>query len=352
MKTLIAIFFIFNMPHFLWANLKVLPPGQGAYIGAYTDAGGGASDVREGEIREFENLIGKKIVWNYFSNNWLDGRIEFPTDSVIECDKADVIPYIRLLPWVEMRASGPDPYYKMIDFAHGIYNEPLRKWAQKAKEFGKPLMLEFGPEVNGDWFAWNGKWNGGGERAGYGDPNLPDGPETFRDAFREVIEVFRSVGADNVTWVFHVDTAYSPHTWWNEASFYYPGDEYIDWIGLSVFGAQLPNHKWYLFTDKLNRFWSQVESLSLEKPVMISEFAVIESRRDSNRKARWLEQSLKTVRLEPKFSRIKAITYWNSPGWLADGSADFRITSSPQSLETFREEISHPFWLDQLEGDE
>ncbi len=342
MKRILVLFlFSHQISH---ASGKVYPPVEGAYVGAYTDAGGGASDVSVENIKDYEDRVGKKLVWNYFSNNWLGGEILFPQASVEACDRAEVIPYIRLLPWVEMRTSGPDPYYKMKDFAQGVFDEPLRRWAQQAKAYGKPLILEFGPEVNGDWFAWNGRWNGGGKRSGYGDPNVPDGPESFRDAYRQIIEIFRQEEVSNVTWVFHVDTSWSPHSWWNEAAFYYPGDDYIDWIGLSVFGAQLPTHKWYLFENKLDYFWPQLESVSLFKPVMISEFAVIEHRNDQDKKARWLQQSLRSIRMNPKYQRIKAITYWNSPGWLEDGSADFRLTSSPQAERAYREEMSHSFW--------
>ena len=63
--------------------------------------------------------------------------------------------------------------------------------AAAAKEFDSPLIVEFGPEMNGWWYPWNGYWNGGGETNAYGDSSLPDGPERFRDAYRHIIDVMR-----------------------------------------------------------------------------------------------------------------------------------------------------------------
>ena len=54
------------------------------------------------------------------------------------------------------------------------------------------MLVEFGTEMNGFWFPWNGKWNGAGATTGYGDPALPDGPERFRDAYRHVHDVIAS----------------------------------------------------------------------------------------------------------------------------------------------------------------
>lgn len=348
MKLITLILLLLVPQQLVFAKGKIAPPSQGAYIGAYTDSGAGADEVSEQKIIEFEELIGKKLKWSYFSNNWTGGKIIFPHKNMHLCKQLGIIPYVRLLPWVQMRTSGPDPHYKLIDFINGKYDKQLKEWAKEAKAYIYPIMIEFGPEVNGDWFAWNGKWNGRGTKDQYGSPDYPDGPEKFRDAYRRIISLFRSEGVQNVTWVFHVDTAPSPHRWWNRAKYYYPGDNYIDWIGLSVFGAQLPSHKWITFRSKLKRFWPQVEELSMKKPVMISEFAVIEDNKDRQRKARWIEQSLRLLRLDRRFQRIKAITYWNSPGWLKDGSADFRVTSSKSATKSFIKEISNSHWIGRL----
>lgn len=322
----------------------LLPPETGAYHGAYADFGPTEDQVTVERIRNFEAKAGKKIAWAYFSNHWLDGKIEFPTRAFEECGKAGVIPYVRLSPWSEMRQNRADEVFSMKRIVSGEYDLALRHWARNARDTKQPLMIEFGPEVNGSWFPWNGKWNGGATRDRYGDPNWPDGPERFRDAYRHLIDLFRAEGADNVTWVLHVDVSASPEADWNEVKWYYPGDDYIDWIGVSAFGAQLPNHNWRLFPTLLKRFMPQIEEASATKPLLISEFAVIEDPDDSTRKAQWIRQALQSIS-RGLFKRVKGITWWNSPGWLPEKKANFMIDSSVEALEAYRTELANPFWL-------
>ena len=51
----------------------------------------------------------------------------------------------------------------------------------------------------------------------------------------------REEGAYNIRWVFHVDPWDEPVEEWNKFENYYPGDEWIDWVGASVYGRQLPS---------------------------------------------------------------------------------------------------------------
>lgn len=323
---------------------KILAPTTGAYQGAFADFGALEEGVTAERIQSFQSLTGKKLTWAYFSNNWLKGQIIFPAASVEVCKKMHVVPYIRLSPWSEMVDSHADKIFSMQKILAGHFDQELSAWAAAARDSGTELMIEFGPEVNGDWFPWNGRWNGGAVLNKYGDPKWPDGPERFRDAYRHLIEVFRAQKANNITWVLHVDAAGSPGAAWNRVSNYYPGDDYIDWIGVSVFGAQLPTHNWLLFPTLLKEFWAQIEETSQTKPILISEFAVIEDAKDPNHKAQWIHQALQSIS-RGLFKRVKGITYWNSPGWLADKKANFMIDSSAPAQKAYQVEIAEPFWL-------
>jgi len=247
------------------------------------------------------------------------------------------------MPWSVVKSgASPDPLFTMDAFLRGKFDQQIKQWAIEARNISAPLILEFGPEVNGNWFPWNGQWNGAGQTRRYGDPILPDGPEKFRDVYRRIINIFKQNQAHNITWVFHVDTSRMPHRWWNRAEYYYPGDDYIDWIGLSVFGAQLPTHKWTHFMDKMHNFWPELRTLVKNKPLIISEFAVIEDKYRPTRKAQWLEETFELV--ENYVYPIKAVTYWNSYGWLDDGSASFRLDSSEESLKIIKYILRKDFW--------
>ena len=47
--------------------------------------------------------------------------------------------------------------------------------------------------------------------------------------------------ADNILWVFHVNYNDWPNESWNRFENYYPGDDYIDWLAVSIYGAQQPS---------------------------------------------------------------------------------------------------------------
>ena len=65
-----------------------------------------------------------------------------------------------------------------------------------------------------------------------------DGPDHYKRAYRHVVDRVRARGASNIKWVFHTNNYSYPLDTWNFASAYYPGADYVDWLGLSVYGQQ------------------------------------------------------------------------------------------------------------------
>ncbi len=253
---------------------KLLEPGSGIYHSAYPDFGGTEDVVTVERINSFENLVSKNIVWAYFSNNWYND-IQFPSAEVNAISSAGKIPFIRIMPRTNFDEGGPDPNYTMQKILAGDFDTKLEQWANAAKNTNIPLLAEFGTEVNGNWFPWNGQYNGAGEKSGYGDPNLYDGAERFRDAYRHIIEICNSNGADNITWFFHVDAYSDPNTDWNNIENYYPGDSYIDWLGVSVYGPQEQGEDYQEFSEILGDVYPVLRSLS-NKPIAVLEFAITE----------------------------------------------------------------------------
>ncbi|MEM1417734.1 MAG: hypothetical protein AAGH15_22740 [Myxococcota bacterium] len=84
-------------------------------------------------------------------------------------------------------------------------------------------------------------------RGHYGDPTVPDGPERVRDAFIRVIGLFREEGVTDVRWFMYGSSGFLGTTdedrdeeltpvleELNQVAFFYPGDEYIDFVGKSL----------------------------------------------------------------------------------------------------------------------
>ena len=173
---------------------------------------------------------------------------------------------------------------------NGEFDDYITDTARTLKEYGKPIMMTLLGEFNNfgeQSFGSNGfgapGWDGDPELKGdvddlvgnYGDPRWPDGPERVRDAFIHVIDLFRQEGADNVTWFMYGGTNWLVENmtedqgdaeWWSHPKYYYPGDEYIDWVGKSV--------HFTTFVEFKNRFepaydaWGEVT----QRPFCIPEF--------------------------------------------------------------------------------
>ena len=253
---------------------KLLEPASGIYHAAFPDFGGTEDVVTAERVKDFETLVNKDIVWAYFSNNWYN-HIQFPATEVNTIHAAGKIPFIRMMPRTNFDEGGPDPNYTMQKIIDGDFDADLTQWALDAANANIPLLVEFGTEVNGNWFPWNGQYNGAGETAGYGDPAIADGAERFRDAYRHIIDICNANGAHNITWFFHVDAYGAPDSSWNEIANYYPGDNYIDWLGVSIYGPQESNEDYQEFSEILDAVYPTLSNLS-NKPIAILEFAITE----------------------------------------------------------------------------
>lgn len=256
----------------VFENNQLIAPTNGIYHSAYPDFGGTEDVVTADAITDFETLAKKDIVWTYFSNNWYD-NIHFPITEVNTISNTGKVPFIRMMPRSNFDEGGPDPSYTMQGIIDGNFDTELTQWAIDASNTGIPLLVEFGTEVNGNWFPWNGQYNGGSTTTDYGDPAVADGPERFRDAYRHIIDICNTNGADNITWFFHVDAYSEPVESWNDIETYYPGDNYINWLGVSVYGPQEPSEDYQEFSDILNNIYPTLINLS-DKPIAVLEFAI------------------------------------------------------------------------------
>lgn len=338
--TIILIFSVLNI--FCQSKeVKLLPPDEGIYHTAFSTIYSSSNNVSENEVPYFENLTGKKIVWLNFQSDWFEG-IKFPGESVKNIWKNGAIPSIRMLPW--SKYDKLDKTYSLKKIVDGKFEKELRKWATDLKKTDIPVLIGFAGEPNGDWFPWSGIQNGGGNKTGYGDKNLADGPELYRDAYRYIIDIFNDEGATKVTWIFHVNSVGAPDEEWNNIKNYYPGDNYIDWIGISAYGAQRWGESYQRFMDIMKPGYDQLLNLTGDKPIAILELGVADYLPNVN-KALWIQSALYTVQ-QPEFSRIKAIGWWHSTWINHDGTMSaIQIDSSPDALRFYKEAIAQPVFV-------
>lgn len=308
------------------AQKKLAPPEYGMYLGAFPDMGSTEDSVTLIRLKAFENLTGHKPVWVYFSNNWF-GKIKFPEKEIKIIKDYGSIPFVRMMPRSNYVEYQKDDYYSLQNIIDGKFDLELKNWAARAKIFDSPLILEFGLEMNGDWFPWSGFHNG-------------KNPEKFKKAYIHIIDIFRNIGADKVTFIYHVNYGSAPEESWNNMAAYYPGDDYIDWIGMSIYGAQKPSDEWFDISEVFDKSYTEMAGISPNKPLAIIEFGVVEN----PKKPRWIKNFFNLIESE-KYNRIKAISYWHSIWENEDESiSNIRIDSSPESLKAYKDATLNKFF--------
>ena len=214
----------------------------------------------------------------------------------------------------------------------------MNTWCTAAAAFGSPLLAEYGTEVNGEWFSWNGVWNGGGKPGGYGDPAQADGPERFRDAYRHIIEICRDSDAENITWVFHANGADWPQQAWNRLENYYPGDEWVDWLAVSVYGAHTPQDDyWDEFRPGMDSAYARVAALA-DKPVILAEFGVTRGNPLGDQAA-WARSALMDI-TSLRYPHLIGFSWWNER-WQNDENpahdTTMRLQDNPDLAAVFLE---------------
>ena len=108
----------------------------------------------------------------------------------------------------------------MAQVASGVYDSDIRSYAEQVKAFRCDVVLSFGHEMNGWWYPW-------------GLPDTP--PEVFKAAWRHFHDVFAAAGVRNVIWSWdptHQYSQYRPGRTATPACEWYPGNKYVDWIGI------------------------------------------------------------------------------------------------------------------------
>lgn len=152
----------------------------------------------------------------------------------------------------------PGGLQRIVD---GKHDSEIRQLARFAEMVDGRVYLRIGYEFDG---AWNhGYWN----------------PDQYIGAYQRIVDVLRAEGADNVEYVLQASAAGvdeiidGKH---EDISKWYPGDEYVDWIGLSWF--MNPDERSIVpqanFTPKSpGELSDEVLQLAREKgkPVMIAE---------------------------------------------------------------------------------
>lgn len=326
---------------------RLLVPDRGAYTGAYCDFGDGEDGVTIEAIEQFQELVGKPLAIVAFGSFWARGG--FPVEKVKMVRAYGAVPLLYWSPWDAPfdQNRGPDRF-SLNEILAGKWDAYIDAWATEAAKVPGQFFVSFACEMNGTWFPWSGWFYGKGPPV-TGDPKNPStwpGPETFKKAWRYVVDRARAKGATNILWVFQPNNYSYPNYPWNLAAAYYPGAEYVDWLALSVYGKQYNDEDWAPFPPLLEWPYRELCKLDPSKPLMLAEWGVAESRKKGDDKGAWISEAFREMSDTAKYPRLKAAVFWHERWQNEDGSySNLRVNSSRGSLKAYRESVSSPFWL-------
>lgn len=219
----------------------------------------------------------------------------------------------------------------VYDILDGVYDSYLYAYADAINEFGHPVLFRLFNEMNGDWCP-------------YSSYNTAKDTVIFREVYRYIYRIFEETGANqNTIWVWNPNSVSFPNFDWNNALMYYPGDEYVDIVGLTAYntGTYYAGEKWSTFMELYDELYSSYSNW-FSQPFMITEFASSSTGGD---KAAWMEDMLRRIY---SYDRIKIAVWWDGCDWDAAGNVarSYFLDETSETLEVFKKGIMAPWYLD------
>ena len=331
------------------APKQLVVPAHGAYTGAYIDFGDREDEVTLEALEDFETQVKKHQAIIAFSSFWGEGH--FPTLAANIVGAYHATPMIFWSPWdwpyrelEDSEIHRPDKY-SLDNILAGKCDAYIDGWADAAKAFGAPMFVSLCNEANGYWFPWSAIFYGGSIPVYGSNPPRYTGPEYFKTVYRYIVDRVRARGATNILWVLQLNNYSDPFERWNAIAQFYPGDDYVDWLGLSVYGSMSPDDKkWATFEDMMDAPYEEICKLTPNKPVMVSEWGVGEFPAKGD-KGEWITDGFEEM--AKQFPRLHAAIYWDER-WQNGKTmyySDLRVNSSEGALGAYRKGVSASFWL-------
>jgi len=293
----------------------------GKISGSFTGCAVGAYVGGMGNIDAFETKIGKNLAVVLWYVHWQDA---FPLTDANTVRANGSIPLITWEPWVT-----PESGTTLEAIIAGTYDSYVRSFIQSAKDWGHPMFLRFAHEMNGNWYPWDGQHNG-----------QASGPARYKSAWIYIYNVIQEVGAKNITLVWCPNNTNLPADSWNSIEAYYPGDAYVDWVGMDGYNwgyDNAGNDQWQSFTAVFGDVYSRLIALTT-KPIMIGEFSSAEQ---NGNKAAWILDACSTIK--NNYSRVKLFCWFNT-----NKERDWRIESSASAEAAMKNSLQDAYFLGRM----
>jgi hypothetical protein len=218
-----------------------LPSQPLSYLGAYEPD----SPQDYQGMEAFASSAGRRPNIALYYSGWYEKfRTNFADDALAN----------GAIPAVDINPFG----VSLSAIAAGAYDSTyLMPFANAVKAFGSPVIISFGHEPNGWWYPWAYGWTGA---------SATQPPKEWVAAYRHIVQVFNTVGAENVTWLWQMNQDVAGT---GPIAAYWPGAAYVNWVGIDGYYGQPADNFASLFGVTIH----QVRALTGD-PTLISETAI------------------------------------------------------------------------------
>ena len=216
--------------------------------------------------------------------------------------------------------------YEILNGQHDAY---LMAYAEALADFGEPVLLRLANEMNGDWCVYSAYHYGK-------DTSL------YREFYIYLYNIFEKAGANkNILWVWNPNEKSFPDFTWNDMQMYYPGNSYVDLVGLTGYntGTYYEGEVWRSFNDIYASLY-QDYSVMFSQPLMITEFA---SSSIGGDKAAWIKDMFEQL---PNYPKIKMAIWWSGCDWDFSGEKPkaariYRLDENAEIMQAFAEGLQN-----------
>jgi hypothetical protein len=259
------------------------------------------------KVTEFENKVGRRMDYIGSFVHW-GNESEFPEELAQLAKKEGKTMVIY---WEAMdynNTSAEDPRFTYDSIISGRHDQYITSFAAAAKTYGGPVILIPFEEMNGNWYPWSGIKN-------------TNSYAKHIEAYRYLRLKFKNI--TNVKFAWDINVESEPDIPDNAIEKYYPGDQYVDYVGVNGFNFGEP---WQLFGEI---FDSALNKLTVyRKPIVIFSMACAQG----STKPAWIKNAVEKISLD---SRITGFIWFNE-----NKEKDWRVWSDNNSLKSFQESLT------------
>ena len=258
---------------------------------------------------------------------------------------------LPMLTWESRPIGSPnsqvnEPDYELPDMigdpaagVAGKYDDYLHQYAKDIVATGLPLAIRFNHEMNGVWYPWS-------ETTGQGDSINGNNKGDYVKMWQHVHDIFEREGAnDLVVWTWApniINNLPAANKGVDFLKAMYPGDEYVDWMGVSGYlrPAYKPDNN-FTFDYTFGATLDQLREIS-DKPIILAEIGASEV---GGKKPQWITSVFDAL-AQPENADIIGLSWFNlSVTSYVEGELmtnDWRLESRPESLAAFKAGIARP----------